>query len=223
MDRYFIKVCESTNQVAKLFLESGVKIPFVITAESQTRGRGQRGRFWVSEKGGLYASFVVRKMDSRKALIIGALTSYHVLSRFLPVKLRFPNDIIVERKKVSGILVELTSEATIIGIGVNVNQKDFPETLQGIATSLYLETGRTYDLSHILDLYVEELTRLLDLDYATLFNDYSKALFFRGTCNIHLSGGRNFTCIIEKIERDFGVVTDRGVFPFDHIIWIEWI
>ncbi|MEO0198217.1 MAG: biotin--[acetyl-CoA-carboxylase] ligase [candidate division WOR-3 bacterium] len=223
MDKYFLKVCESTNQIAKLFLESGVKIPFVIIAEAQTRGKGQRGRLWVSDKGGLYASFVVRKMDSRKALIIGALTSYHVLSKFLPVKMRFPNDIMVEKKKISGILVELTSEATIIGIGVNVNQKDFPETLQGIATSLYLETGSMYDLNQILDLCIEELTRLLDFDYATLFNNYSKAVFFRGLCNIHLSGGRNFTCVIEKIERDFSVVTDRGVFPFDHIIWIEWM
>ncbi|MGB9823840.1 MAG: biotin--[acetyl-CoA-carboxylase] ligase [Candidatus Hydrothermia bacterium] len=223
MDKYFIKVCESTNDIAKLFLDTGVNIPFVVTAESQTRGKGQRGRNWVSDKGGLFASFVVRRMDLRKALIIGALTSYHVVSRFIPCKLRFPNDIIVGKKKISGVLVEITSEATIIGIGLNVNQKTFPESLFGIATSLCIETSKEHDLGELLDLYIEELESLLDMDYNTLFSDYSKAVSFPGLCTIHLSGGRNFVTSIGRIERDFSIVTDKGIFPFESVVWIEWM
>jgi len=223
VDKYFIPICESTNLIARFFLEGGKPIPFVVTAEVQTRGRGQKGRLWVSEKGGLYSSFVVRRMDSRKALIIGALSSYYVLTRYVPVKVRFPNDLMVGKKKIGGVLVENTSSASIIGIGINVNQKKFPNFLENEATSLFLENQREYDLDEVLDSLIRALEENLDLPYNSLYLAYKKVVSFPGPCILHLSGGRNFLLVIEDVDRNFNLITGRGIYPFEEIVWIEWL
>lgn len=223
MDRYHLKVCESTNDTARFFLESGVKVPFVVTAEVQTRGRGQRTRKWASEKGGLYSSFALEKMHSRKALILGAHSAYYVLVKYLPVKVRFPNDLMVANRKIGGVLVEQTNSATIIGIGINVNQREFPEELHGNATSLFLEKGMEFDIMEITNHLVNAVERLKRVGYESLFEEYVKTVFRDGECVIHLKNGREISCVIEKVDKEFNVYTTSGNFLFDDIIWIEWL
>uniref|UniRef100_A0A7C2K4J0 Biotin--[acetyl-CoA-carboxylase] ligase n=1 Tax=candidate division WOR-3 bacterium TaxID=2052148 RepID=A0A7C2K4J0_UNCW3 len=223
MDRYYIKICNSTNDTAKFFIESGVEIPFVVISEEQTRGRGQQGRKWISQKGGLYSSFVLKKIDSKRALIIGALAAYKTLISFLPVKIRFPNDILVGKRKIGGVLVEQTSGATIIGIGINVNQEAFPEEIKGIATSLFLETGAKKPVSEIADILICEVEDLERLDYEKIFQEYYKVVSLRGKCFLHLRGGREVACEIKDIDEELDLDTTAGFFNFNDIVWIEWI
>ncbi|MDI6850530.1 MAG: biotin--[acetyl-CoA-carboxylase] ligase [bacterium] len=223
MDRYYIKICKSTNDTAKFFLESGVEIPFVVISEEQTKGRGQQGRKWISQKGGLYSSFVLNKIDSKKALTLGALASYRTLLVFLPVKIRFPNDIFADKKKIGGVLVEQISEATIIGIGINVNQEEFPEEIKGIATSLFLETGVKRPVPEIADSLINEIEDLEGQDYEKIFQEYYKVVSLHGKCFLHLRGGREVACEIRDIDEELNLDTTVGCFKFNDIVWIEWI
>jgi len=223
VDKYYIKICDSTNDTAKFFIDSGVKIPFVVISEEQTKGRGQQGRKWISQKGGLYSSFVLDKIDSKKALTLGAVASYRTLVKFLPVKVRFPNDLLVGRKKIAGVLVEQTSGATIIGIGINVNQQEFPEAIKEVATSLFLETGLLYSLQEIADILINEIEGLQNLDYERIFQEYYKLVSLRGRCFLHFKGGREVVCELKDFDKDLNLFTTAGNFNFGEVVWIELV
>ncbi len=222
MDKYFVPVCTSTNDLAKFFLEGGKKLPLVVWAKTQTKGRGQQRRIWVSEEGGLYCSFALEKQDSKKALVLGALASYRTLITYVPCKIRFPNDLMVEGKKIGGVLVEQTSSATVIGIGVNINQKGFPDDLKRYATSLFLEKGLFLNLEEVLDILIKNVQDLHLRDYESLFSEYEKLLFLKSRCTIHLKGGRGVDCKIEGVDKDLLIYTELGKFPLEEVIWIEW-
>jgi len=221
VDRYNLKVCDSTNDVARQFLADGVKVPFVVTADEQNRGKGQQNRRWVSEKGGLYTSFAIEKIDPRKALVSGALSVHSVVSGYVPSIIRFPNDIIVNGLKIAGVLVEQTVHATIIGIGINVNQNCFPDELAGVATSLSMETGAVYNLSEIMSRLLGFMKDSLSSPYEHIFNKYMQSIFYGKGCTIHLSGDRRIKCRIERIDMDLNVHTTSGDFAFEDIVWIE--
>ncbi len=222
MDKYFVLVCTSTNDLAKFFIEGGKSLPFVVWAKTQTKGRGQQRRIWISEEGGLYCSFAVDKQESKKALVLGALASYRTLISYVPCKIRFPNDLMVDGKKIGGVLVEQISSATIIGIGININQKSFPDVLKNYATSLFLESGLVLKLEEVLDILISNVQDLLLRDYESLFSEYEKLLLLKSRCTIHLRGGRGVDCKIERVDKDLLIYTELGNFPIEEVIWIEW-
>ncbi|HKF19940.1 MAG TPA: biotin--[acetyl-CoA-carboxylase] ligase [Candidatus Angelobacter sp.] len=128
----------------------------VFLAEEQTAGRGRAGHSWYSEPGtGIYCSFLLRPSLSPADALWFSLSAgvavhdaVHETTGFSP-DLRWPNDVLLNEKKFAGILTEMSSEATrmlhaVIGIGINVNQKRFPGELGGLATSLYLESGKEW-------------------------------------------------------------------------------
>src|SRR5215471_393880 len=128
----------------------------VFLAEEQTAGRGRAGLSWYSEPGtGIYCSFLLRPSLSPADALWFSLSAgvavhdaVHETTGLSP-DLRWPNDVLLNEKKFAGILTEMSSEATrmlhaVIGIGINVNQKRFPGELGGLATSLYLESGKEW-------------------------------------------------------------------------------
>jgi len=149
-------VIDSTNNFAK---EMASKVPdgTVIIAEEQTAGRGRLGRSWISQKGcGIWMSIILKpNIQPQEALNLTQVAAISVVKAIEEVfhvesKIKWPNDIILNNKKVCGILTEMSSEIdkinyVIIGIGVNVNCDNFPEELKGKATSLYLETNSKVD------------------------------------------------------------------------------
>ncbi|KUJ91646.1 MAG: biotin/acetyl-CoA-carboxylase ligase [Thermoanaerobacter thermocopriae] len=149
-------VIDSTNNFAK---EMASKVPdgTVIIAEEQTAGRGRLGRSWISQKGcGIWMSIILKpNIQPQEALNLTHVAAISVVKAIEEVfhvesKIKWPNDIILNNKKVCGILTEMSSEIdkinyVIIGIGVNVNCDNFPEELKGKATSLYLETNSKVD------------------------------------------------------------------------------
>ncbi len=146
----------STNTVALDRARRGAAEGLVVTAEEQTRGRGRRGRTWHSPRGaGLWFSVLLR--PERPVVVAQALTflgavavARAVRARLkLPVALKWPNDLLLEGRKVGGVLTECSIEGgtirhAVIGVGINVNlpRAAFPEDLRSVATSLSAEAGR---------------------------------------------------------------------------------
>ena len=193
----------------------------VITAREQTAGRGQRGNSWFSEPGkNLTFSLVVRfepgQIRAAEAMWLNYLIS-DVVATFLSgfgvdCRIKWPNDIYVNRRKICGILIENTLkgewlEASVIGVGININQREFPQLAN--ATSLVRCCGKEEDLPECLEkicaLFEQELPMLLDpQSRENLFSRYSCQLFNKGvSARYHdLLEDREYQGIIEGVEPD---------------------
>jgi len=160
---------ESTNDVALALAAKGAEHGTTVLAEEQTAGRGRLGRKWVSERSsGIYASVILRPELSPAVapaltLMAGVATRRAITSTTgLAADIRWPNDLLVNSKKVCGILTEMSAELgrlhyVVLGIGINVNQRAMPAEIESIATSLRMEGGRLYSRQQILVALLREL------------------------------------------------------------------
>jgi BirA family transcriptional regulator, biotin operon repressor / biotin---[acetyl-CoA-carboxylase] ligase len=168
----------STNDIVEKLARDGVKEGVVVFAESQTRGRGRLGRKWISPAGkGLWFSVLLRpdlRPQAATQLTVAAATALARAIRsqtnLLP-EIKWPNDILINGKKVAGILTELSAELDQVkylilgmGIDVNLNASEFPPDIRKIATSLKIETSRAVDRAELATRIIEEL----DVDYARI-------------------------------------------------------
>lgn len=159
---YFYPETDTTNdRIRELALE-GAPEGTLAVAEMQTAARGRRGRAWQAPaESGVWMSLLLRPdipptQASTLTLLAGiALTeAIETLTGLEPV-IKWPNDILLNGKKLVGILTEMDCDmesihSITVGMGINVNTKAFPAELQEIATSLYLESGREYDRCEIV-------------------------------------------------------------------------
>jgi len=153
----FVKLdtVDSTNSYAL-----NLARPFMaVSADCQTAGRGRRTHFWHSETGNLYLSITLPGVDTRYPILAGVAVRDAISSvlKTHDVYIKWPNDILVDRKKISGILCESRAHITAIGIGINVNQTVWPEDITKKATSLKQLTRTSYDLCDILLMVVDNL------------------------------------------------------------------
>ncbi|MEN3331418.1 MAG: BirA family transcriptional regulator [Blastocatellia bacterium] len=144
----------STNDLARELAEQGAAEGVAILAREQTRGRGRQGRAWVSPPGeGLYLSIILRPpLEPAKATIITLAAAIAVAETLavdyaVAVDIKWPNDVHAHGRKICGILIESAIEKSkvdyaILGIGVNLGQRQFPSELQEIATSLVIESNQ---------------------------------------------------------------------------------
>ena len=143
---------DSTNTRLKDLAAQGSPEGVVVLAESQTAGRGRWGRHWESPAGkNLLFSFLLRPRQG----ILSQLTPVFGLACLQALKcgaLKWPNDLWVSGRKLSGILAEGSHEALIVGVGLNVNQlrEEFSPELRESATSLLIESGRELDREALL-------------------------------------------------------------------------
>ncbi len=166
----------STNDVIEKMARDGVPEGVVVFAESQTKGRGRLGRKWISPAGqGLWFSVLLRPQlppGSATQLTIAAATAVARAIRVetgLTPQIKWPNDVLINSRKVVGILTELSAELdqvryVIIGIGVDVNIETFPPELAESATSLAEEAGKSFIRAEI----AAAILRELDADYARI-------------------------------------------------------
>ena len=165
---------DSTQKIAQRLAYEDVPEGTVVIAEEQLLGRGRMERKWHSPKyTGIWMSLILRpKIQIAKAPQLTLITAVAVvqaieeLTGLLP-EIKWPNDILIRGKKVTGILTELQAESDrissiIIGIGMNVNQSktDFPEELQNIATSLAIGKGEKISRAALIRLVLTNLERL---------------------------------------------------------------
>ena len=163
------RLTDSTNQRAKELADAGATHGTVVTADEQTAGRGRQGRSWVAPPGSaVLLSVVVRDLDSMTMLpLAAALAVCDAAEACAPVHcaIKWPNDVWVERRKLSGILVEGRPAAgwAVVGIGLNVltPREAFPPELQDTATSLVAASGRATATPPVLAALLAALGRWL--------------------------------------------------------------
>lgn len=177
---YFFESTGSTNPDAKRFAEEGAPHGTTVVADRQTAGRGRRGRSWESPAGtSIYFTIVIRPtFVPDKASMITLVMALSVAEAIqqatgLDTGIKWPNDIVVNGKKVVGILTEMSMtpemneiQFLVAGVGVNVNQEsseDFPEEIRKTATSLRIESGRQTDRAALL----ERILARFETDYET--------------------------------------------------------
>ncbi len=155
---------DSTNIKAKEIAREGCSDGTVVISEYQSSGKGRLGRQWVSPKGkGIWMSIILKPdVDpsfASKITLIGAASVLKAMNNLgiNNCSIKWPNDIVINNKKVSGILTEMSAELTrinhiVIGIGINVNidVEDFSEELKSIATSLKIEKNKSIDRKMLL-------------------------------------------------------------------------
>ena len=188
----------------------------VLAAREQTAGRGQRGNTWFTEPGkNLTFSIVLKDLpiSAPDAPRLNYLTSVAVASylesRGVKADIKWPNDIYVEGRKICGMLLENTLGpgcqlmASVIGIGININQKEFPQLAN--ATSLALCTGKEYELEAELQVFLDIFAGLMpQLLSEELFAAYSARLFRKGVpARYHdLLTDCEYQGVIEGVEPD---------------------
>lgn len=164
----------STNDEARIRAEGGAPAGTFITATRQVQGRGRLGRQWISPAGNAYMSLVLRpdKPPGQAAQVsfVAALAVADVAAEFLPgsaeIRLKWPNDVLVRDRKLSGILLESAPGGSsrldwlVLGVGINVLKK--PDT-PGLGTSLADEGASGLDVPRVIESYARNLLRWLEI------------------------------------------------------------
>ena len=155
-DIIYFRETDSTNARAKELAARGAPEGTLIVSEKQTQGRGRKGREWFSpSKGGIYLSLILRPplspAEAPKITLLTAVATAEALLSLthLEVNIKWPNDILVNGKKLVGILTEMSTDMdkidyVVVGLGLNVNTPGFPEDIRDKATSLFIETGKQF-------------------------------------------------------------------------------
>ncbi len=166
---------DSTNNQAKKLADDLKGEGHVVVAESQSQGRGRLGRQWMSSNNsGIWMSIILRpKIDIYDVAKITQVAAASVQSALFEIGIKalikWPNDIMINGKKVCGILTEMSSELNavnyvVVGIGINVNSElqQFSKELQSIATSLKIESGRSVDRRELIALIFNNFEKFYD-------------------------------------------------------------
>ncbi len=196
---YIFDSIPSTNTEA---LNGNYEYFSVILAEKQSSGKGRSGRKWFSEKGNLFFSIIIPPIETNKLLPLNIITGYAVcdaLRSYAPTNLKWPNDIVLNNKKLGGILIETkfsgnSLEKIVIGVGINVNQKYFDEEIENIATSLSQFIGYNLELEDVLSKILHSFENYYDdllknrIDIIEKWCKYSNN--FRKLIKIHIDGSK---------------------------------
>lgn len=191
--RYHFETIDSTNLKVKELAAEGAAHGTLVTADAQHAGIGRRGRSWSSEKeAGIYMSMLLRpEIETNQAsmlTLVAALAVETAIADSLDCQpmIKWPNDIVLNKKKICGILTELALKGTeidyvVIGIGINVNNKDFPEEIVQTASSLSLELGNKIDKELLITKVWEHFAVYYELflqsgDLSLIRERYEKAL-----------------------------------------------
>ena len=175
---HFARETDSTNLWIKRLAKEGASEGTLALAEFQSAGRGRLGRSWeVPEGTSVMMSILLRpKFEPQYAptltLVMGMAVAKAVKSLGFDVSIKWPNDVVVSHKKICGILTEMgvrdgKIDYAVIGVGINVNIKEFPEEMVDKATSLYLESGKEFDRSQIPGLVMEAFEKYYEKFAAT--------------------------------------------------------
>ncbi|MGH9648935.1 MAG: biotin--[acetyl-CoA-carboxylase] ligase [Terriglobales bacterium] len=213
---HFFRI-ESTNTAALELAAKDAEHGTVVVAEEQTAGRGRFGRSWYSERSsGIYTSIILRPPLAPAVApvltLMAAVAAHQAISTTtgLPVDIHWPNDVLVNGKKVCGILTEMSAEvdrlhAVVLGIGINVNHREMPSELKNIATSLRIEAGKSLSRGQILVALLKEVERkyhlLLDEGSAAIARRWAAASTFAEGKRIRvLTGGGEYFATTVGLE-----------------------
>ena len=242
---HFARKTDSTNLWIKRLAKEGAPEGTLALAEFQSAGRGRLGRSWeVPEGTSVMMSILLRpKFEPQYAptltLVMGMAVAKAVKNLGFDVSIKWPNDVVVSHKKICGILTEMgvrdgKIDYAVIGVGINVNIKEFPEEMADKATSLYLESGKEFDRSQIPGLvmeafeeYYEKFAATCDLsglkeEYESILANYNQPVRvlakepYEGVARGITDGGE---LLVEKTDGTIvavsaGEVSVRGLYSY---------
>lgn len=218
-NKVFLPETYSTNSYAIDLLKNVNAIEgTVVYTHKQTQGKGQRGNSWIAEpERNATLSLILKPtfLNAKNTFYLSKITAlalYDVLTEILNVsqfdiKIKWPNDMLVNRKKIAGILIEnsISNEAlqwSVIGIGLNVNQNDFG-TLN-TATSLNLQSGKDYAVESIMEMIFTHFEkwyfRLKKAEYNSIDEAYKKLLFGLNTEAAFEQNGISFNATVKGVN-----------------------
>ena len=213
----YFDATDSTNAQAKRLAEAHAPHGTLVVSDRQDGGKGRRGRSWASPSGvGIWMSLILRPEiapSSASMLTLAAALAVREGIREetgLSPLIKWPNDLVLNGKKICGILTEMSTELmeiqyVITGIGINVNQREFPSEIRDTATSLSLEAGRCFRRSSL----IAAILKAFEKDYAAflktgdlslLLEEYNACLVNRGkeVCILDPSG--EYRAVAEGID-----------------------
>lgn len=189
---HFAKETDSTNEWAKRLGRDGEVHGALAVAEFQSAGKGRLGRSWTAPFGSSVMMSILLRPEFEPqfapmlTIVMGLSVAQAVEGMGIETCIKWPNDVVVSRKKICGILTEMSVKEgkidyVVIGCGINVNLEALPEDLADKATSLLLETGRTYDRNQVLAQVMECFEKNYQCfektkDLSLLQEDYHKML-----------------------------------------------
>ncbi len=218
---------ESTNDIAKQLAGNSDKDGVVILADSQTQGKGRLGRTWYSEENvGIYLSILLKPALAPEQLaqltLVAGVVLVQTINEFSRTRayLKWPNDVLLNGKKVAGILTENYQEnklsGVILGIGINVNHARFPVHLQYIATSMAMENGEIFERLPLITFLLNHL----DQEYRTFLSEGVSATVDQWNQNSDMfgkhitmtQGTQTFSGTAMKLDEEghFVLLTDYG-------------
>ena len=198
----FFESLESTNTFMKEHLNE-YKNGDLVCAKRQINGRGRRKNRWVSLEGNLFISFLMRNQEHSLFDLI-KLVSLSVCdalnTRGIKSMIKYPNDILVNGKKICGILIERSigeNDDFVVGVGLNVLMDDF-EDINKEATSIKLVSGLQLDYRDALSDFINSFNENLLKETEDLYKEYLKRSIVLGKTILH----DETRCLVKNIEKD---------------------
>lgn len=223
---YYFDEVDSTNTKAKQLAEEGATHGTLVVANNQTGGKGRRGRVWLSPADtGIFMTLILKpNMSPVRASMLTLVMALAVAKACKEQTkkqcfIKWPNDIVLNKKKLCGILTEMSAEMdyinhVVIGIGINVNMESFPDELKGKATSIKMETGNNVKRAQLIQkilLYFEKEYAIFmeHQNMASQMKRYNKQLI---NCNkevIIREGSRKYFGIAHGINEKGELLVER--------------
>lgn len=228
-DVRYMETIDSTNLYARRLGEDGAAEGVLVVADEQTAGKGRSGRHWTTPPGSAIAMSVLLRPRiaperiSMVTLVMGLAVAKAVRELYgLDALIKWPNDVVVNGKKICGILTEMSAELMavnyiVIGVGINSNMKEFPEEIRTTATSIALELGRDVNRARLIAevmKHFEILYRgfLETSDLSRIMSDYNAILVNIGRRVRVLEPGNEYSAQALGIDRNGRLLvrTDEG-------------
>lgn len=213
----YIKEVDSTNNYARRLAENGAVHGTLAVTDRQYGGKGRRGKSWsMPDKSSVAMTLILRpQMNPGKAsmltLVMGLAVARGV-NRIVgrQAKIKWPNDVVLNGRKICGILTEMSAEMEavnyiVIGAGINVNMDEMPEEIAHVATSLSMECGREIHRAQVIQYCMEEFERCYDKfmetqDLSLLLEEYNDVLVNKGNMVKVLEPGNEYTGMSDGIN-----------------------
>ena len=238
---YVYNEVNSTNTVAKFLSMQNVENGTVVISEKQKKGKGRTGKYWESPLGGVWLSIIFKpNVDQSKFPLITLATGVAVAKTLEKAgienpEIKWPNDIMIDGKKVCGILTESvaknnTIKNVVIGVGIDVNLEtsQFPIELQKITTTLKEELGREYDENLLIQIFLEEFEKISELfnneEYETILKEWRKRSYTIGKIvEVRKPFNPNFDAYVLGIDKEGALIVEKTDGTLEKVISGECI
>lgn len=226
----FEKEVDSTNECAKRGGAKGDQEGCVYLCEMQSLGKGRRGSSWTSEAGaGIYMSILLRPglmpADVTRITLIAGLAVCYAINEITPLrtKIKWPNDVVANGKKLCGILTEMVAEIdavdyVVVGIGINVNNERLDEKIQDSATSIFLQTGTQFRRKTLIQAVLYHFERLYERllstnDLTSMMDDYKKmCITYKAQVQAQYNNKQIIGCCDDILPNgELVVISDEGI------------